>query len=52
MATEKKKKNEIWEWSKALIIAVLLAVVIRYFLFAPIVVDGESMQSTLLDRIE
>ena len=45
-----KKKNEIWEWSKALIIAVLLAFVIRYFLFAPIVVDGESMQSTLLDQ--
>ncbi|WP_312097850.1 signal peptidase I [Niallia sp.] len=50
MATEKKKKNEVWEWSKALIIAVLLAFVIRYFLFAPIVVDGESMQSTLLDQ--
>ena len=35
-----KKKNELWEWIKALLIAVLLAAVIRYFLFAPIVVDG------------
>lgn len=46
----KKKKNEVWEWSKALIIAVLLAFVIRYFLFAPIVVDGESMMPTLHDQ--
>ncbi|MCM3214767.1 signal peptidase I [Niallia taxi] len=43
----KKKKNEIWEWGKALVIAVVLAVVIRSFLFAPIVVDGESMMPTL-----
>lgn len=45
-----KKKNELWEWTKALIIAVLLAVVIRYFLFAPIVVDGLSMMPTLKDQ--
>ncbi|PLT34230.1 signal peptidase I [Bacillus sp. V5-8f] len=45
-----KKKNEIWEWSKALIIAVGLAAVIRYFLFAPIVVDGLSMMPTLHDQ--
>ncbi|WP_042348943.1 signal peptidase I [Bacillus massiliigorillae] len=42
-----KKKNEVWEWLKALIIAVLLAAVIRYFLLAPIVVDGQSMMPTL-----
>lgn len=42
-----KKKNELWEWTKALIIAVLLATVIRTFLFAPIVVDGSSMMPTL-----
>ena len=45
-----KKKNELWEWIKALLIAVLLAVVIRYFLFAPIVVDGLSMMPTLHDQ--
>ena len=27
-----KKKNELWEWTKALLIAVILAAVIRYFL--------------------
>lgn len=45
-----KKKSEIWEWSKAIIIAVLLAAFIRYFLFAPIVVDGLSMMPTLQDK--
>jgi signal peptidase I len=42
-----KKKNEFLEWIKALAIAVLLAAVIRYFFFAPIVVDGFSMMPTL-----
>jgi signal peptidase I len=45
----KKKKNELWEWTKALVIAFLIAVIIRYFLFTPIVVDGESMMPTLED---
>lgn len=45
-----RKKNELWEWTKALMIAVLLAAVIRYFLFAPIVVDGLSMMPTLHDQ--
>lgn len=44
------KKNELWEWIKALVIAILLAAIIRYFLFAPIVVDGESMMPTLQDQ--
>ncbi|RDI47479.1 signal peptidase I [Falsibacillus pallidus] len=41
------EKSEIREWFKALVIAVGLAIVIRYFLFAPIVVDGLSMMPTL-----
>lgn len=45
-----KKKNEAWEWGKALLIAVALAVVIRYFLLTPIVVDGYSMMPTLHDK--
>ncbi|CAM3080294.1 signal peptidase I [Filibacter tadaridae] len=44
---EKKKKNETWEWMKALLIAFGLAAIIRVFLFTPIVVDGESMMPTL-----
>ncbi|WP_050181473.1 signal peptidase I [Domibacillus robiginosus] len=42
-----KGKNEFWEWTKALLIAVGLAALIRYFIFAPIVVDGLSMMPTL-----
>nr|WP_204559069.1 signal peptidase I [Bacillus mesophilus] len=38
---------EILEWIKALLIAVLLAFVIRTFLLSPIVVDGASMEPTL-----
>ena len=47
MSEEKKKKNEVWEWTKALLIAFGLALVIRTFLFTPIVVDGVSMMPTL-----
>lgn len=45
-----KKKNETWEWLKAIVIAVLLAGGIRYFIFAPIIVDGLSMMPTLHDH--
>lgn len=43
------KKNEWWEWLKALVIALGLAMIIRTFLFAPVVVEGTSMFPTLLD---
>ncbi|MEW4307348.1 signal peptidase I [Rossellomorea marisflavi] len=42
-----KEKSEWREWAKALGIALILVIVIRYFLFAPIVVDGLSMTPTL-----
>ena len=45
----KKEKNELWEWIKALVIAFVIAVLIRYILFTPIVVDGDSMMPTLED---
>jgi len=45
-----KKKNELWEWTKALLIAAALAGFIRYFLFTPIIVDGSSMRPTLNDN--
>lgn len=44
-----KKKNEVWEWAKAILIAFSIAAIIRFFLFTPIVVDGESMMPTLRD---
>lgn len=45
--TKTNKKNEWFEWVKVIIIAVLLAVFIRSFVFATSVVDGESMEPTL-----
>lgn len=43
----KDKSNEWFDWIKALVIAGGLALVIRLFFFAPIVVDGPSMLPTL-----
>jgi signal peptidase I len=45
-----KKKNEWLDWIKALLVALGLALIIRMFLFTPIIVDGPSMQPTLHDR--
>lgn len=45
-----KSKNEIWEWIKALSIAIIVAFVIRTFFFTPIAVDGASMEPTLQDQ--
>lgn len=39
-----KLKSEAIEWIKAIAIAVVLVVVIRWFVFAPFMVDGPSMQ--------
>jgi len=49
MVTMAKGKNELVEWIKAIIIAVIIATVIRQFFFAPVVVDGYSMMPTLKD---
>lgn len=45
--TSSKAKNEVWEWTKALAIAIALAFIIRTFIFAPFIVEGQSMESTL-----
>ncbi|WP_249869940.1 signal peptidase I [Oceanobacillus saliphilus] len=45
--SEAKKKNEWFEWTKAIIIAVLIAVFLRTFIFATSIVEGESMDPTL-----
>jgi signal peptidase I len=37
-------KSEAWEWAKALLIAAGLVVLIRWFIFAPFIVDGPSME--------
>ncbi len=45
-----KPKNEIWEWIKALLIALALVFLIRTFLFTPTVVSGASMEPNFHDR--
>ncbi|MGN7470265.1 signal peptidase I [Brevibacillus sp. SAFN-007a] len=50
VSSGRTKKNELWEWTKALGIALILALLIRAFLFAPFIVEGESMETTLHNR--
>ncbi|UJF35323.1 signal peptidase I [Paenibacillus hexagrammi] len=44
VAGAKSAKSETWEWIKALLIAGVLVVIIRWLLFSPFIVDGASMQ--------
>lgn len=49
---EKKKKSvgqEILEWVLTIVVAVVAALVIRFFIFEPVRVDGHSMDDTLAD---
>lgn len=46
---QKQGGNEVWDWLQALAIAMLLALIIRYFVFSPFSVAGPSMMSTLHD---
>ncbi len=43
----KKVRREIFEWVQAIVIAVVLALVIRNFVFTVVRVDGQSMEPTL-----
>jgi len=48
-----KKKSETEEWINSFFIAVIAAIIIRIFIFAPTVVKGPSMELTLIaeDRL-
>ncbi len=45
-APQKSLKKEIIEWVQAIVIAVVLALVIRNFVFTVVRVDGQSMEPT------
>lgn len=44
-----EKKSSLFEWIKAILIALALVLLIRTFIFEPYVVEGESMEPTLHD---
>ena len=46
----KDVKNDIKEWIQAILIAIVVSVVIRLFLFETTLVYGQSMESTLRDK--
>lgn len=43
-------KQEVWEWLKALALAIVLALVLRTFVLDNYIVDGSSMLPTLHDQ--
>jgi len=49
MADTKRKRNEWIEWGKAIFIAILLAFILRSFIFATSIVEGDSMMPALED---
>lgn len=50
MQSKRNSLREIREWAQTIIIAVVLALLIRSYLFEIILVDGSSMVPTLYDR--
>ena len=49
---EKKQKSmgrELFEWAYSIVIAIIIAFLIKGFLFDIVKVDGSSMKPTLLD---
>jgi signal peptidase I len=46
----KKTAKEIRDWVIALGVAIIAAILIRTFLFVPVLVDGDSMMPTLNDK--
>lgn len=43
------KWKEVWDWTRSILIAVILALLIRLFLFEVFVVEGRSMYPTLVE---
>jgi len=41
--------SELWDWTRSILIAVILALLIRMFLFEVFVVEGRSMEPTLAE---
>lgn len=44
---KKSFSERMWEWTKALTVAMVMALFIRYFVLIPVQVEGSSMEPTL-----
>jgi signal peptidase I len=47
MKVDKKMQDGLWDWMKAITFALLLVIIIRFFVFIPLKVEGDSMSPTL-----
>lgn len=45
-----KEQSEWFDWVKIIVVALLVAFIVRKFFFSPIIVDGPSMQPTLYNQ--
>ncbi|NLC50685.1 MAG: S26 family signal peptidase, partial [Firmicutes bacterium] len=45
-----QRKGEFWEWIRSIVVAVILAVLIRIFIIEIFLVEGNSMYPTLKDN--
>lgn len=45
----RKVRNELWDWLRTIVIAVILVFIVQHFLFTPMEVDGASMMPTYED---
>lgn len=46
---QKQNQNELWAWIKAIGLAIIFTIGIRYFIFSPVAVEGASMMPTFED---
>ncbi|WP_433750650.1 signal peptidase I [Falsibacillus pallidus] len=46
---EHRIKNEIYSWLKAIVLGLIIAMIVKVFLFSSYIVKGESMMPTLQD---
>ncbi|MBC1370791.1 type I signal peptidase SipZ [Listeria booriae] len=46
---KEKSLKRLWSWTWAIVLGLFLTLIIRFYLFVPIMIDGSSMMPTLYD---